>query len=147
MFHSIPARADAKSVEYSEAKLIDYQGLIFDLSIKFVNLPLDRTDQTITEALGQIAQFFGADRAYVFDYDFSRYTTSNHYEWCQPGIAPQIDKLQNVPLESVPDWVQTHQAGKPLVIADVQALPEGDLHDILQAQEIKSLISLSFDAR
>lgn len=118
-----------------------YQKLIFELSIRFINIPLDQVSNAIHFALEKVAQFFQADRAYIFDYNFEAETTSNTYEWCAQGILPQIQELQNVPLELVPDWVETHLRGEPLIIDDVSTLPEGSLKDILAPQQIKSLIA------
>lgn len=119
----------------------NYQNLIFELSIQFINLPLDQVSSAMNYALEKVAEFFLADRAYVFDYDFQNSTTSNIYEWCSEGVHPQIDELKDVPLELIPDWVNIHLEGKPLIIDDVASLPDGALKEILLPQLIKSLIA------
>ena len=63
-----------------------------------------------------MSSFVGADRAYVFDYDFKRNICKNSYEWCAEGIDPQIDQLQNVPTEAIHWWVETHVKGDSLYI-------------------------------
>ncbi|MCH8552472.1 MAG: hypothetical protein LAT62_11080 [Natronospirillum sp.] len=70
-----------------------YRELIIRTSMAFINLPLDQMDDAIAGALGEIGQFFHADRVYVFAYDFSRHLTRNTHEWCAEGIEPQIDNL------------------------------------------------------
>ncbi|MBN2894278.1 MAG: bacteriohemerythrin [Campylobacterales bacterium] len=118
-----------------------YEGLLLALSTAFVNCPLDQIDAAIDNALAQMSAFVGADRAYVFDYDFEVQTTSNTYEWCAEGITPQIETLQQIPLAQIPDWPQKHAAGEHIVIQDVAALPEGGLKEILRSQQIQSLVS------
>ena len=54
-----------------------YSELLIDLSTSFINLPIEQIDDAIEEALGKISSFVGADRAYIFDYDFVNQTSSN----------------------------------------------------------------------
>ncbi|RQW79091.1 MAG: diguanylate cyclase, partial [Methylococcus sp.] len=122
--------------------MADYKDILFQLSASFINLSLDQFNPAIAAALGTMGQFVDADRAYVFWHDLEAGTTSNTHEWCGPGISPQIDCLQSVPLDSVPDWVQPHSQGQVINVPDVGAMPESPLRDLLASQEIRSLISL-----
>jgi diguanylate cyclase (GGDEF)-like protein/PAS domain S-box-containing protein len=119
-----------------------HQQLLLDLSTTFINLPLAQVDVAIQSALGKMAHFVNADRAYLFSYDFERRIATNTHEWCGPGITPQLDARQQVPLDSIPDWVQTHRQGQPLLIADVEAVPPGALREWLLHQHIQSLAAL-----
>jgi PAS domain S-box-containing protein len=123
------------------------QQLLLKLSSEFINLPLEQIDAAIQAALQEMGAFVSADRVYVFDYDFSSNTCSNTFEWCAPGITPQIAALQRVPLEGIPEWVDTHRRGAEMIILDVGALPPGPLREILEAQEIKSLLMLPMIAK
>ncbi|MDG3064305.1 bacteriohemerythrin [Thauera mechernichensis] len=118
-----------------------YRNLILRLAISFVNLPLERMDNAIAEALAEMSGFFAADRAYVFDYDFVDQTATNTFEWCAPGVAPMIAELQRLPLSLNPDWVVAHRAGEPLVVPDVSDLPSGCGRALLEAQGIRSLLT------
>ena len=106
----------------------DYKDILFQLSASFINLSLDQLDAAIDAALASMGQFVDADRAYVFWHDLEAGTTSNTHEWCGPGISPQIDFLQSVPLESVPDWTRPHSQGQVINVPDVGALPGMRLH-------------------
>lgn len=119
----------------------EYHQLMLDLSMSFINLPIERLDQATSQALARMADFFEADRAYVFGYDFDLNTGSNTHEWCATGIEPAIDNLQNIPAEGLTDWIDAHKAGKPLLVPDVDELPPGGLRDILAPQGIKSLLT------
>ncbi len=122
--------------------MCDYKDILFQLSASFINLSLDQLDAAIDAALASMGQFVDADRAYVFWHDLEAGTTSNTHEWCGPGISPQIDSLQSVPLESVPEWTEPHSQGQVINVPDVAALPESSLRDLLVSQDILSLISL-----
>ena len=118
-----------------------YRDMFLELSTDFINLPLDEIDYNINKALEKMAKFIGADRAYIFDYDYEIKTTTNTYEWCAIGILPQIKKLQNVSINSIPGWAETHARGEYVLIQDLSTLEKGPLRDILSPQKIKSLIT------
>jgi signal transduction histidine kinase len=117
--------------------------VLMEIANNFINVAKEQADTVINRSLETLGRFTQTDRAYVFRYDHPSQTCSNTYEWCNEGIAPQIEELQNVPYEVIPDWVNTHLSGKALLIPDVLALkPDEPLRLILEPQEIKSLITL-----
>ncbi len=118
------------------------QRMLVEISSTYINLPLNAVESSIPVSLGRLAQFVGADRAYIFDYDFQNNICINTYEWCADGIAPQISKLQAVPMDAVQDWVQAHRRGEPVYVPDVFALPSGGLRAVLESQGIKSLLAV-----
>ena len=115
---------------------------LIDIASKYINLAPESVDEEINTALEEIAEYVSADRSYIFNYDFENGTTSNTYEWCQEGISPQIDELQDIPIEAIPDWINRHREGNSMLINDVMALPQGALRDILEPQDIKSIIAV-----
>jgi GAF domain-containing protein len=117
--------------------------VLMEIANNFINVSIEQTDAVVNRSLETLGRFTETDRAYVFRYDDPFRTCSNTHEWCNEGISPQIDELQNVPYELIPDWVNAHMAGKAMIIPDVSALdPALPLRQILEAQEIKSLIAL-----
>lgn len=95
----------------SAFRVAQYHQLTLDLSMSFINLPIERMAQATDQALARMASFFSADRAYVFDYDFARNRAANTHEWCAEGIAPAIDQLLDIPMEGLTDWSDAHRAG------------------------------------
>lgn len=72
---------------------------------------------TILRIVGQIHQ---ADRAYIFEYagnDQGRTICKNTHEWCAEGVEPQIDKLQSVTIDLLPDWSGLFHENKALALA------------------------------
>ncbi|QVL36027.1 ATP-binding protein [Aminirod propionatiphilus] len=135
----VTERHEEKEALLREGRL---QRLLMTLASSFVNVPLDSVEGAIGGALAEMGTFVGADRAYVFDYDFEGGFCSNSYEWCAPAVEPQIDNLQAVPLALVPEWVAAHRRGEAVYIVDVQALPPGGLRKTLEPQGIRSLLAL-----
>jgi PAS domain S-box-containing protein len=132
-----------KQVEEQLLLQTKLQEMLMEISATYISLPLDRADSAIRNSLGRLGEFVGADRVYIFDYDYAMQVCNNTHEWCAEGIAPQIDELQLMPLSMVPDWVATHQRGETMYVEDVFALPpESTVREILEPQGIKSLIAV-----
>lgn len=123
--------------------LSELQSILVDMALKYINIPLSNVNATLQESLKRLGEFTKADRVYIFDYDWNREICINTYEWCAPGITPQIHELQEVPTNLLDDWVTVHKKGKEYYLYDVLSLPpESILRQILEPQEIKSLLTL-----
>ena len=119
------------------------QEILVTLAAAFINVPLEEVSNAISEAIEKLGISFNVDRAYVFDYDWDRLVATNTFEWCNQGIAPEIENLQDVPVDIIPDWTKKHNKGLKLEIPDVSApTVEQGLKDILEPQNIKSIITL-----
>lgn len=139
-FADITAR---KQAEEKLNKLSSLQNLLTHLATDFVNIPIENSAQAVNRLLSLIGEQLEVDRVYIFDYDFAGNSMSNTFEWCAPGISPEIENLQEIPNDLVPEWVSTHLSGENLTIPDVQSLPVGsNLRNILEPQGIKTLITI-----
>jgi signal transduction histidine kinase len=129
-----------------EAQLLQQtrlQEMLMDIASTYISMPVDCLNQSIETTLGAMGKFVDADRVYIFAYDFESNTCSNTYEWCAQGIVPQMHSLQQIPIDTVPDWLSAHQVGRTIYIPDVLALPKEDgARRILEPQNIKSLIAV-----
>lgn len=120
------------------------QHLLLELASRYINCSLDNFEEEIQQSLERIGFFIEADRVCIFDYDFKASITSNTFEWCNSDIKPEIENLQSIPLESIPDWVSTHLRGEPFIVKDVASLDgeTSSVKEILEPQGVKSLITL-----
>lgn len=122
---------------------LELQDFLMTISSEFINLPLEEVNSSIQNSLEQLARFVRVDRAYVFEYLFEENVTNNTFEWCNEGISPEIENLQNIPLEELPLWVETHKKGQDMHVPDVSKLEAGSyLRDLLEGQDIKSLLTI-----
>ncbi|MEN8210328.1 MAG: ATP-binding protein [Thermodesulfobacteriota bacterium] len=116
--------------------------LLMDISTNCINIPIDAIEKAIQTSLKRIGEFVGADRAYIFKYDFEKNIGINTHEWCSKGIEPQIQNLQESPVDAFPDWVESHRNKNPVVIHEIAELSTNLMKDILSQQGIKSLLSV-----
>ncbi|MFA6769563.1 MAG: response regulator [Bacteroidales bacterium] len=126
-------------------KLSQMQSVLLNIAKIYINTPLNLLETAIKDSLKEIAQLVGADRSYIFDYDFKENTTTNTYEWCAVGISSQIKNLQNVPTDMLYEWLAMHKAGKAFIVADISKLPNDgpiSVRGLLEPQGVKSIISV-----
>lgn len=119
-----------------------FQNLLMEISSKYINLPIDELEVSINESLAKLGKFVNVDRVYIFDYNYEKKTTSNLFEWCDDGIEPQIENLQDIPFSEVPVWVETHNRGEEIYVPNVSKLKPGKFKDLIEIQGIKSIITL-----
>ncbi|MCK9490574.1 MAG: bacteriohemerythrin [Sulfurimonas sp.] len=131
-------QAYEKKVAYQE----EYRQLLINISTLFINLPIEQVDSTIQNLLEKMATFVGADRAYIFEYNAQKHTSSNIYEWCGDKILPQIDNLQNFSNDMAWELTQAHMSGNIKLIEDTLAMPQSKFKDLLISQDIKSLVTI-----
>lgn len=94
----------------------------------------------INNLLEKIGHFTKADRAYIVDEKDGCYY--NTYEWCNEGIEPQINQLQNLRSEDMPYWIPKLSSGESIFIEDLENVKETMPveYEILKPQNIHTLI-------
>ena len=131
-----------KQAELKYDRQVKYNEIMRDMALKFINLPIYKVFAATNEALEQVGNFFGVERAYVLDYDFADGNARISAEWCAEGVEPQIENAQPLPIDSIPDWVEPHRRGGALRVECVESLPAGSLRDLLQSQHVRSHLSV-----
>lgn len=123
------------------AQLTAMQELVSNLSRNLVHCAAKDVHTTIQDVLERVGEFAQTDRAYVFEFlpgDVAR----NTYEWCAPGIIPEIENLQNLPRAMLNFWIASLASGEAIHVPDVMAL-EGARsfeREFLAIQQIQSLL-------
>ena len=100
-----------------------FENLVSTISTDFINMPLDKIDSGIQRALQTIGQFTGVDRSYVFRFSEDRTRMDCTHEWCAPGVEPQIDRMQSVPVDNFAWSNRQLLGGEILHVPSVADLP------------------------
>ena len=104
----------------------------------------ERDIQTaIAKLLQAIGVFYRAERAYLFTLQDNGQYWDNTCEWCDEGVAPQIDHLQEVPLCVTKRWMEMFRRGECVVIEDLETLRETapEEWEVLTPQGVKNLLA------
>ena len=140
LFQDITER---KQVEKKLRNLSEMQSIILRMASEFINMPKVLVEDSIQHSLKELGEFVQADRAYIFEYDWTKNVCSNTFEWCKEGVSPEIDNLQDVPNEAMVSWVEAHKNGREINIVDVMKLPPDDqVRQLLEPQDIRSVLAL-----
>ena len=109
-----------------------------------ITLPSAALDDLIDRTLADIGRLFGADRAYLFLASDDGTVFDNTHEWCAPGITPQRENLQGLPMGLLPWWAAEMMAGRGIVLGSLDELPPeaGAERALLEPQGIQSLLAL-----
>ena len=99
----------------------------------------------VPSALAVLGEATGVSRVYLFEVvrgSRGERIASQRFEWCAPGVTPQIDNPDLQGIDLIPNgygrWVERMEAGEP-VYGDVEDFPESE-RDLLRAQDILSLL-------
>lgn len=128
-----------KKAEEEAIKQAAMQRILMQMASEYINIPADQVKEAIQQSLREIGSFVGADRAYLFEYDFAHQTTSCVFEWCAAKVSSEIANLQQMPFEDMEPIVAHHQRGESFVLENVAELPYPVMKNHLQLQGIKSL--------
>lgn len=109
-----------------------------------IALPSSALDTLIDRTLADIGTMFGADRAYLFLATDDGSAYDNTHEWCAPGVQPQRENLQGLPVALFPWWTAEMSAGRDVVLSSLDDLPPEAASEraLLEPQGIQSLLAL-----
>lgn len=122
----------------------EFSSLLTACTSEIIQSNSENLSQTLDHVLMKMGVFSEVDRVYYFSFDYEASTSSNTNEWCRPGVAPQISELQDIPIEILPNWMNTMLRGEEIYIRDLNELDEswGPEKEILEPQGIQSLLVL-----
>jgi signal transduction histidine kinase/CheY-like chemotaxis protein len=113
-----------------------FENLVSGISTQFINLPRDRLDGAIDEALAQLAKPANVERAQIIMLAETP-AISNEYGWCRDGIpAPSCQPDLLAVLES--QNLEEYDSPGCLHIPQVRALADSPLKAYLESLGIKS---------
>jgi diguanylate cyclase (GGDEF)-like protein len=98
-------------------------------------------EESIRNLLEYIGKTLKCERIYIFEDDHG-IAFKNTYEWCAPGVVPQIDNLQNCSYETMEIWLEEFRKNRNIVIKDLEETKETDplMYDYLKPQDINSIV-------
>ncbi len=97
-------------------------------------------EKTINELLAFLGTHFNVSRAYIFENSDDNTHCSNTFEWCNTGVTPEKDHLQDLSYETdMPNWPEVYTADGMLYCTDISQL-EPKIREIVQPQGIKSML-------
>jgi PAS domain S-box-containing protein len=114
------------------------------LSTDLIHIKGEYLNNWIDTSLKEIGEFSCVDRSYIFLFSDDNELMSNTNEWCNEGVEPQKDILQDLPVEMFSWWMEKLKFFEIFHVPVVAELPDEAKaeKDILEAQDIKSVLIL-----
>nr|WP_300988371.1 response regulator [Thiocapsa sp.] len=135
---------ERKRTQAESARRLALESAAAAISARFARARPDNFDVILDRTLQRLGELLEVERAYLFrlSQDGSRMT--NTHEWCAPGIASQMGRAPDLPVDGMPWWKARMAAGEPVLIPDVDDLPEEATPEKAEfsAQGIQSLLCL-----
>ena len=111
---------------------------------KILNSEVDY-ETAMNHALRELSHVLHPDRLYILETDGK--TVSNTFEWCAPGVTPEIDTLQNLDYaQYIGGWEKFLEKASSVIIEDIEVLRDDDPVDYwnLKRQGIERIIDAPF---
>ena len=94
-------------------------------------------------ALEIVGKQFDVSRAYVFENTSDGLFTSNTFEWCNDGISPEIDNLQNLSFKEYGDYEKLFGEDSIFYCRDIHTL-KPEQAEVFAEQGIHSTLQCAF---
>ncbi len=102
----------------------ELQQRVAQLSVQFINAPVEAIDRLIERALEQVGRFVGADYSRIFLFDETRTHLRNTHEWACDTVPSRKAQLQRLPREERSWGLACLERGEPVIVHDFEALPD-----------------------
>ncbi len=136
-FRDVTERKRAEELARSYSGM---QELFLRISAGFINVGGDGLDEAIRDALREVSSFVGADRSYVYSYDWVARRCRCEQEWIKNDVPRDMGIPKDAPLDDVPDWARLHAAGGVVLVPDARAVSDAKLRSLLESHGVRSLI-------
>jgi PAS domain S-box-containing protein len=112
---------DITARKFSEMELrrqATLRQMLIEISSAYINLPLDSIEPAIEYSLGVMGKFTGADRATIFEYDFSRRVCIKTEEWYARKVSPFRLEDDIIRFEDIPELLSSHMEGNTIYLSE-----------------------------
>ncbi len=122
---------------------IDFEKTVARISTRFVTL--SDFNNAVFESLADAGRLSEAGRAYLFQFRDNGNIMDNTHEWCDEGVTPDIQRLQNLPSAMFSWLLKNLHDGNVIHIADVSQMPPEAAVEKAEFEKngIKSILILS----
>lgn len=110
------------------------------MNLSNIKLDASNLDEFLQELLRIIGNVLNVSRSYIFEYYEKTDTMDNTYEWTRPGIEPQKETLQNIPMQLNAYWQECMLKNQAIIFSDVRDIPSFPENQVLMEQNIESII-------
>ena len=125
---------------------LEFENMLMDLSLKFINVESDKIDYAIDEALKKVGTFIDVDKAYLFDWNKDDEFIEITNQWNRENNDFVIEHLEKISAgEFFKTSLEKYEKENMIIINDIEELSsEFNLYEALKKRNIKSLLMIPF---
>lgn len=97
------------------------------------------TAAALKTLLAAVGRQYNVSRVYIFEFSGDGSFMTNTFEWCNDGIIPEINRLQQMPLKEYDNYLANFNENGVFYCHDLSHLPASQ-QAVLDAQQIKSVL-------
>lgn len=103
----------------------------------------ENTDEALDNLLKIVGDYFGCERAYIFEINQEKHVINNTYEYTRMGILKEMGNRQNIPVNKVKVWIDEFHKKEIIVLnnRDKEADKDYSQFEIFTDQRINALIA------
>lgn len=111
-------------------------------------LTRDGAESGIEGVLRKTLDYFGGDRAFIYEYDYGDGVCSHSYEVCAPGVASRKSLYRSFPLQTIWHWLKSFETSNFFILGDTTVLDAGREaeRDVYRSLDVRSVIAVSLRA-
>jgi len=131
---------DISQQKESENKLeyrLEFERLIAEISIRFINLEPGDIHETFFDALQKIGNFTQSDRVYIMLFSQDQSMISLSAYWTSPSDPYQYPAMGSFPTEKIQWWVNQLLNDKLFQLSSLDEIPENETTFLSYAQRTK----------
>lgn len=129
---------------FNQKEGLDEQAVFLPLQITGVLISDLSFEEKVNEVLKVLGAFTDVSRIYVFENFDNNTRFKNTFEWCNEGVEPQIEKLQDTAYAVCPSWKELLIKDGMIKASDIQTqLPKENRKPLAQ-QDIVSILVFPF---
>ncbi|MFO7975061.1 MAG: PAS domain S-box protein, partial [Candidatus Hydrogenedentota bacterium] len=133
-----------RRAEQSLLHRVQMEELVASVSSRFLSIAPEGLPDAVQNVLGSMAQFVGADRAYIYIMREDKETLDMVHEWRAPGIPSFQMENRGLTSGAFPWFARTVVSEGVVYIPDVEALPEeaASEKEVLHSHGVQSLLDV-----
>lgn len=120
---------------------LDFEGLVTNISSKFINTYNKNISSEIDLALKEVSKFSNADRSYIYLFSENKNEMIESYEWANKGIQSVKNEILKMSVLDLSYFFENLFSTRVFCIQDINSLPEKAVNEkkFLLTQKVKSI--------
>ncbi|MTI41472.1 sigma 54-interacting transcriptional regulator [Fulvivirga lutimaris] len=135
---------ERKKVEDELKERVELEGLVSEISTRFINTTSSKLSESISWALKEIGEYVKVDRSYIFKLSDDKQSASTTNEWVRSDIKSLKKEFQLVKKVDYPWPFELLESKRLLLIQDIDDTGEdlGAFKEVFHQYGIKSMLNV-----